>query len=193
MDDNEGNITLYWSKNDSTVVLDKFDYSRGFHNALLTVSEREGVALERIDTETSTNLPSNWTSASPVKAGAPGTPTLPNSQRLNPESTGNDLIQLATERLSPDDDGFEDFLDIRYTLPQTGFAATVTIFDSEGIPVKRIVRQELIGTEGALRWDGDLDDSTRAKPGIYVLFIELYAPAGAAERVKKAVAVVGKF
>lgn len=194
LDDNEGNITLYWAKNDTTVVLDAFDYSRNLHNALFSISEREGVALERIDTESSTNLAANWTSASSVKTGTPGTPTLPNSQRLAATTVGGDnLIGLSAERLSPDFDGFEDFLDIRYVLPETGFAATVTIFDSEGIPVKRIVRQELIGTEGALRWDGDLDDSTRAKPGIYILFVELYAPSGTTERVKKAVAVVGRF
>lgn len=69
----------------------------------------------------------------------------------------------------------------------------MSIFDSEGIPVKRLVRQELIGTEGALRWDGDLDDGTRAKPGIYIVFLELFAPDGTTERVKRAVAVVGRF
>lgn len=192
--DNEGNITLYWSKSGEAIIVDAFDYSRDFHNALLSISDREGVALERIDVETLTNLPSNWTSASPTKTGAPGTPTLPNSQRLSPPNIGgNDLIQLSAERLSPDDDGFEDFLDIRYALPQSGYSATMNVFDAEGIPVKRLVRQELIGTEGSLRWDGDLDDGTRARPGIYILFFEIFAPTGSTEHVKKAVAVVGKF
>lgn len=191
--DDEGNITLYWSKNGEKVVVDSFGYSEEWHNALFTDSEREGVALERIDPDGFTNTASNWTSASPAMTGAPGTPTLPNSQYLSPVPAGSDLIYLPAERLSPDDDGYEDFLPIHYSLPQAGFAATTTIFDSEGIPVKRLVRQELIGTEGSLRWDGDLDDGTRAKPGIYVLYLELYAPTGETERVKKAVAVVGRF
>lgn len=191
--DDEGNITLYWSKSGETVVVDSFDYTEEWHNALFSDSEREGVALERIDPDAFTNSASNWTSASPVVTGAPGTPTLPNSQRLSAPPAGSDLIYLPAERLSPDDDGYEDFLPIHYSLPQTGFGATMTIFDSEGIPVKRLVRQELIGTEGSLRWDGDLDDGTRANPGIYVLFLELYGPDGTTERVKKAVAVVGRF
>ncbi len=193
LDNEEGNITLIWAKNGETVRVDSFDYSTDFHNALLSKGEREGVALERIDANAPTNAAANWTSASPAKTGAPGTPTLPNSQLLVPSPPGSDFITLSAQRLSPDDDGYEDFLDIRYSLPQTGFFATATIFDSEGIPVKHLARQELIGTEGSLRWDGDLDDGSRAKPGIYVLFLELFVPNGGTERVKKAVAVVGRF
>ena len=191
--DDVGNITLYWSKSGETIVVDSFDYSEDWHNALFTDSEREGVALERIDPDGFTNTSANWTSASPAVTGAPGTPTLPNSQQLSTPPAGSDLIYLPAERLSPDDDGYEDFLPIQYSLPQARFGATMTIFDSEGIPVKHLVRQELIGTEGSLRWDGDLDDGTQAKPGIYVLFLELYGPDGTTERVKKAVAVVGRF
>lgn len=192
--DDEGNISLYWSKNGQTVVVDSFNYSAGLHNALLSSGDREGVALERIDAGAPTNQPSNWTSASPGVTGAPGTPTLPNSQRQNSAPfAGDDLIQLPVARLSPDDDGYEDYLDIRYALPQPGFSAVVTIFDSDGIPVRRLVRQALAGTQGSLRWDGDLDDGSRAKPGIYVLFAELFSPAGDTRRVKKAFAVVERF
>lgn len=187
-----GKIRLYWVRNSDTVELDVFHYSEDFHNALFIDSERKGVALERIDPGNLTNVASNWTSASPVVTGAPGTPTLPNSQYFS-APPGSGLIHLPLERLSPDDDGIEDFLPIQYTLPQPGFFATLTIFDSEGIPVKRLVRTELIGVEGTLRWDGDLDNGSRAKPGIYILFLELFAPDGTTERVKKAVAVVKRF
>ncbi len=192
--DDEGNISLYWSKNGQTIVVDSFDYTAGLHNALLSSGDREGVALERIDAGAPTNQPANWTSASPEVTGAPGTPTLPNSQRQNSAPfAGDDLVQLPVARLSPDDDGFEDYLDIRYALPQPGFSAVVTIFDSDGIPVRRLVRQALAGTQGSLRWDGDLDDGSRAKPSIYILFVELFSPAGDTRRVKKAFAVVERF
>ncbi|MBP6826843.1 MAG: lamin tail domain-containing protein [Saprospiraceae bacterium] len=193
LDVNEGNITLYWSKNGQYVVVDSFDYSADLHNALLSSGDREGVALERIDANLPTNTAYNWTSASPAVTGAPGTPTLPNSQRHHAAASDDTWIFLPVERISPDDDAMEDYLDIRYELPQAGFAAAVTIFSSDGVPVKRLVRQELLGTEGALRWDGDLDDGTRAKPGIYVLFTELYSDSGETRRIKKAFAVVGRF
>lgn len=191
--DDEGNLTLYWSKDGATVVLDSLQYTEDWHNALYSDSDREGVALERIDPDGPTNFAANWTSAAPTVTGMPGTPTLPNSQGKPATTPGTDLISFDRERLSPDGDGFEDYLGIQYQLPQPGFFAALSIFDSEGIPVKRLLRQELIGTEGMLRWDGDLDDGSQAKPGIYVVFLELFGLDGKTERVKKAVAVVGKF
>lgn len=192
--DDGGNITLFWSKAGSTITVDSFDYEDDYHNALLSSSEREGVALERIRPENETNDPSNWTSAARSAMSGAGTPTLPNSQRFGTGGpTGDELIQLDPARLSPDDDGYEDFLDIRYALPSPGYAATMTIYDSEGIPVRRLVRQELIGASGALRWDGEMDDGARARPGIYILFLEIFTPEGAVQRVKKTFALVRRF
>lgn len=196
MSDDAGNVVLYWVKNGQTVVLDSFHYSEDFHNALFNISEREGMALERIRGAGPTNDPANWTSAAPNLTGAPGSPTLPNSQRLDDLLPGAEdgLIELPSPaRLSPDDDGREDFLDIRYSLPREGYAATMTIFDAEGTPLRRLARQQLIGTEGALRWDGDLDDGTKARPGIYVLFLEIFSPTGEVRREKRAVTVVNKW
>jgi len=194
MSDNAGNLTLYWSQNAQTITVDSLNYVDNWHNALFSSSKRDGVALERIRSGSPTNDPANWTSASPLLTGAPGTPTLPNSQRLAPlPDTGDDLIFLPVERVSPDDDGYEDFLEIQYKLPVEGYGATMTIFDSGGVPVKRLIRQELIGTEGALRWDGDFDDGTRARPGIYILFLEIYSPSGAVKNIKRSVSVVRRF
>lgn len=189
--DKEGNVTLYWSKDGKTVTTDSLTYSDSWHNGLLNTGQREGVALERITTEEATNLPANWTSASSNKTGNPGTPTLPNSQRrIDRANSADDMIRLPVARLSPDADGFEDFLEIQYQVPDPGFAATITIFDSGGIPVRRIGRQELVGTEGFLRWDGEVNNGTRARPGIYILFAEFFDSAGTVYRAKKAFSVV---
>ncbi len=194
LSDDADNLTLYWVQNGQTVIVDSLNYVDEWHNGLFSSSDRNGVALERIRSTAPTNDPANWTSASPLLTGAPGTPTLPNSQRLGPlDVVGDDLIILPVERLSPDDDGYEDFLEIQYKLHVEGYGATMTIFDSGGTPIKRLIRQELIGTEGNLRWDGDLDDGSRARPGIYVLFMEIYSPSGAVKNVKRSVSVVRRF
>jgi hypothetical protein len=105
----------------------------------------------------------------------------------------DDIIQLPQDRLSPDDDGYEDYLPIFYNLPAPGYFASFTLYDSEGIPIKQLVRQELIGTEGQIRWDGDSDDGARVRPGIYVLYAEIFEPGGTVKREKKAVSVVARF
>jgi hypothetical protein len=192
LDDKRGNITLYWVENGDTVVLDALDYEDTWHNGLFSVGDREGVALERIRTNGPTNDPANWTSASSLKTGAPGTPTLPNAQGLNATNPADKLIELNPARLSPDDDGYEDFLDIRYTLPRAGYAAAVGIFDADGNSIQYLVRQALIGTEGALRWDGDAADGSKARPGIYLLFLEIFSPDGATMSLKKTFVLVAK-
>ncbi|MFN8301137.1 MAG: lamin tail domain-containing protein [Saprospiraceae bacterium] len=194
LDDRNDNFTVLWSDGNSRVTVDSLDYSDDWHNALLSISEREGVALERIRPDGPTNSAFNWTSAAQKNGSDPGTPTQPNSQRLTVQhDPADDIIQLPQARLSPDDDGFEDYLPILYQLPGPGYFATFTLYDSEGIPVKRLVRQELIGTAGQIRWDGDSDDGTRVRPGIYVLYAEIFEPNGAVKKEKKAVSVVARF
>lgn len=189
--DDAGNLTLIWAKNGQTVTVDSFDFSEALHNPLLPPAEREGVSLERIRPDGPTNSAANWTSAAPKPGKLSGSPTARNSQFQAPTPPDADeFIQLISSRLSPDGDGREDFLEIGYTLPKPGFAATMTVFDGEGVAVKRLVRQELLGTAGTLRWDGDTDDGAVARPGIYALFFEIYGPDGAVRRLKRAVAVV---
>jgi len=195
LDDRADSIKLYWAGGGKTITLDSFFYSRDFHNALLSTSEQEGVALERIRVEGPTQSAANWTSASPLKTGAPGTPTLPNSQLISEIQTTNDLIFVPVARFSPDGDGYEDFLEIIYNLPKEGYAASLNIFDSDGNLVKTLVRQNLIGTSGVVRWDGDTNagEGSKTRSGIHVLYFEIFSPDGTVKRVKKAVAVVGRF
>lgn len=191
--DDEDNITLYRSDGSLSVTLDSFQYDAGFHNPFFSSADREGVSLERIRADGPTNDPDNWTSAAGPAGGPAGTPTRPNSQSRPSAPTGGAALILLRERLSPDDDGYEDFLEMQYRLPDTDFAATITIYDAGGIPVKRIVRQALSGTEGVLRWNGDAEDGQRVRPGIYVVYAEFFEPAGQVIRVKKPVSVVRRF
>ncbi|MDO8365732.1 MAG: lamin tail domain-containing protein [Saprospiraceae bacterium] len=195
LDDNNDLITLYWAGGGQSVTVDSLYYRRGMHNPLLSTSEQEGVALERIRVDEPTQSNANWTSAASLLTGAAGTPTLPNSQARSATSPSADLITIPVARLSPDGDAYEDFLEIFYTLPKEGYAASLTIFDSDGNRVKSLIKQDLVGTEGAVRWDGDTDsgESVKARPGIHILYFEIFGPDGDVKREKKAVAVLGRF
>ena len=106
---------------------------------------------------------------------------------------GEAIFVLLRDRLSPDGDGYEDFLEMRYRLPGPGFAATVVVYDAAGTPVRRMVRQSLTGSEGVLRWDGEAEDGQRIRPGIYAILAEFFEPGGRVYRVKRPVAVVTRF
>ncbi len=193
LDDNEGNVTLYWSDGSQTVTLDSFQYRADWHNPFLSSADREGVALERIRPDGPTNEVGNWTSAAGLVGGPAGTPTRPNSQLGSVSSVGEAILVLLRDRLSPDGDGYEDFLEMRYRLPGPGFAATVVVYDAAGTPVRRMVRQSLTGSEGVLRWDGEAEDGQRIRPGIYAILAEFFEPGGRVYRVKRPVAVVTRF
>jgi hypothetical protein len=49
----------------------------------------------------------------------------------------------------------------------------------------------LIGTNGIIRWDGDTDNGDKARPGIHILYFEIYHPDGHVKKSKKTIAVVG--
>lgn len=189
MDDKAGALVLRWTGNGRVVVVDSFAYQDNYHNALFNTGNRDGVALERIRTDGPTNDAANWTSAAPNVTGAHGTPTLPNSQQGVP-TQNSELLTLLSDRLSPDGDGFEDFIEIQYALPAPGYALQAQIFDAAGHSIFQLARQNLAGLSGTWRWDGNLPDGSVAPPGIYILYAEAFAADGNIQRLKKAFAVV---
>ncbi|MGI9159711.1 MAG: FlgD immunoglobulin-like domain containing protein, partial [Saprospiraceae bacterium] len=193
LDDDEGNVTVYWSDGSQTVTLDSVRYFAAWHNPFLSSADREGVSLERIRPEGPSNEPGNWTSAAGPSGGPAGSPTRPNSQLQRVTESNEEILALLRNRLSPDGDGYEDFLEIQYRLPEPGFAATVVVYDAAGTPVRRISRQALIGSEGVLRWDGEAEDGRQVRPGVYVVYAEFFEPGGRVYRVKRPVAVVKRF
>lgn len=188
LDDKEGTIVLYRAGDLQEVVLDEFSYSNTFHNALL--DDENGVSLERINPNSDTQDASNWHSAAASVGFA--TPTYRNSQFLLTATT-NTAFSVATPVISPDGDGFQDFLLIDYQLEEAGFLANVTLFDAEGQLVKEIAKSELLALEGQLKWDGDLDNTEKARIGIYLLFIEYFSPSGKANTFQTPIVVATRL
>ena len=171
------------------VVVDSFAYSDDLHSPLL--DDERGVSLERVDADAPTNSPGNWHSA----AGTVGfaTPTDENSQFLPVQAAGSNVINLVQKRFSPDGDGFEDLLLLEVETDRPGYLASIEIFDANGRLTRRLLRNELLPTEGVFKWDGTHEDGRRARIGIYVLWIELVNPDGTVERWKESFVVAGKL
>jgi Lamin Tail Domain/Bacterial Ig-like domain len=191
INDDNGNLALFWTKQQDRVDVDSIYYDKYYHNALISGFEREGTAIERVRLNQPSQAKTNWTTAATIQGKGRGTPTYKNSQTLDSLSQGGtSYFTLINTRLSPDDDGLEDFLEISYTLPNDGFFATLTVYDSDGVPIKKLVKQSLIGTSGTIRWDGDADNGAKPRPGIYIALIEAFTNDGTTYKEKKVFAVV---
>jgi hypothetical protein len=188
-DDDEGNVTLIKADAPGKLIIDAADYNKSYHYPLL--KDQSGVSLERINPDGESNDKNNWYSAASTVDFA--TPTYQNSQFLISQKADNELFSLGNTRLSPDGDGFEDFLAIQYKNTLIGLTATAKIFDLDGRLIKNVVESELLANEGALRWDGDTEDGTKAPIGIYIVFVQYFAPDGTTGNWKKTVSVVGRL
>ena len=159
---------------------DKFSYDEDLHFALL--NETDGVSLERIDFDRATDDPTNWHSAAESVGFA--TPGGANSQYY-PSSVGSDDVTIDPEVFSPDNDGYQDVVNISYTLDGPGYVGNLTIFDSHGRIVRLLLENELLATDGVVSWDGINEQREKARIGIYVIYFEFFNTNGDVSKVKK--------
>ncbi len=185
-DDKVDSLLLY---SRSGEIIDQLFYDDTFHNGL--IDNERGVSIERINPEAPTQDSENWHSAAEKVGWA--TPTYKNSQFFVGENTANDIINIPNVSFSPDGDGFEDFLFINYITETAGYVANVRVYDAEGRLIKELAENELLLNEGNFKWDGDTEDGSKARLGIYVVYIELFNPDGDVQVFKKNCVVAGQF
>lgn len=173
---------------DSLKVLDEFSYSEKMHHPLLY--DVKGVSLERINPDTPAGQPGNWQSAASVAGYA--TPGCLNSQFSN-EPVRATRVMVEPAVISPDSDGYNDELNIRYETKTSGWVANAWIFDASGRTVCRLLKNELMQTSGLISWKGEDETGKRLDAGIYVLLIELFDMNGNIERHKKAVTLTVRY
>ncbi len=184
--DDEGGVVLVANGE----IIDRFDYSKDFHFEL--IDDVNGVSLERINFDASTNDKNNWNSAASTVGYA--TPTYQNSQfRMQIENENQDKFWLEKTSFSPNNDGFEDALIINYELETGDYVATIKIFDSEGRLIKNLISNELLATEGIVKWEGLTSDNTKARIGIYIVHIQYFLPDGTVSEERKTCVLAGDF
>jgi hypothetical protein len=151
------------------------------------LSDTHGVSLERLSLDRKTGDESFWHSASSV-AGF-GTPGKVNSQSLSgiqPQST----FEITPEIFTPNNDGFNDLLEIHYSVDKEGFVGTVVILDPTGRRISFLGENEILGTSGMFLWDGRDDQGNICKTGLYLVYAEIWNLKGEKERFKKVAVLV---
>jgi hypothetical protein len=168
--------------------VDEVDYLHDWHFKL--IDHEDGVALERIDPDGTSQDQNNWHSAGST-AGY-GTPTYKNSQYKQPPGI-NASIEVTPKVFSPDNDGFDDIATIQYKIDAPGYVANITIFDAAGRPVRNLVRNGTLALTGYWNWDG-LDDKQNKLPvGTYIIFTEIFNLQGKKDRFKNTVVLARKL
>ena len=166
MPDDKGTIIITGRTFDT---IDIVSYSKTQHFKLL--SSQDGVSLERINYDVSSSEESNWHSAAQDAGFA--TPGYVNSQYHDIIETESQ-ITLSSDVFSPDNDGYDDYLTIMYSLDVAGYSGTISIYSSNGRFVRTLVNNQSLGATGDIVWDG-LDGKNRLCPaGIYVVYVELF-------------------
>lgn len=177
LDNDEGTIVL---KQPGGHGIDRMHYTEAMHFPLL--NNTEGISLERINPSGASDNEANWHSASESSGFA--TPGARNSQ-YGEWGALSDPVTLEPEIFSPDNDGYNDVLQIVYNIDQPGFAGSVLIFDASGRLVRNLVRNDLLGSEGSFAWDGIMEDRQPAPAGVYIIYFEIFNPEGKVKRYKK--------
>ena len=186
MPDDAGNVALIDTAGN---IFDEVSYTNDMHFALL--KDLNGVSLERIDFSQPSDNQANWHSASQLSGWA--TPGLQNSVYKNITTESTDHILLNNEVFSPDNDGFDDQLEIAYNFDVAGYVANVTIFSAKGLKMRSLISNELLGTNGFWAWDGLDDDKHRVPTGIYVIYCELFDLDGHVKKEQKVCVVSSKM
>jgi len=182
MPDDRGHLILY---NLSLEKIDEVYYDEDMHYSLL--SRNEGISLEKVRTNGKSADRSQWHSASESSGWA--TPGAPNSV-LSENSEGGDKVVFSSTKITPDNDGNEDFLVIDFSLEGPGNVISVDIFDETGRFVKRVADNLLAGPESSVVWNGTAGDEKLVNTGIYILLISLFDDSGKTQKWKKVCTVI---
>lgn len=149
--------------------MDRFDYTEDLHFSLL--DDLDGVSLERLSASRASNDPGNWHSASSTENYA--TPGYQNSQDYANANAEAGVV-LSSEFISPDNDGYQDVVNINYNFPSAGYSMTVHVFNDRGVEIKTVASNQLIGSTGSFTWDGTNDNGEKAAMGIHIILVEAF-------------------
>ncbi len=174
-----GNVTIYGALD--MLILDQFNYSENMHFSEL--DDVNGVALERINPYGITQDPNNWFSGS--SSTGYGTPGYQNSIFLNPQYVDDEVLDFEKKTFSPNQDGVDDQLIIKYNLPEVGYLTDIYIYDQYGRFCKKLVNNQLLSAQGLLFWDGLNESGEVERIGIYFIILEAHNTDGNVIKVKK--------
>jgi len=173
-------------RNNAGATVDSVHYHDDWHRREL--GGTRGMALERISPSAPSGDGRNWSTSAGIGGGTPG---AINSLAIAP-GRSDATLGVAPSTVSPDGDGFEDFIRVSYRLPARTARIVADVHDRWGRRVRRIASNEPAAATGELIWDGRDDDGRPLTPGIYIIRIEAYDDGGGGLSTAQGTVVVAK-
>jgi hypothetical protein len=181
----EGEVILY---DQLGFQMDQFAYSVEMHFDL--IDNYDGISLERLDPKRPSSDPGNWHSASSSVNYA--TPGYLNSQYYE-SLLSKSKFSLSSTYISPDNDEYQDVVNIDYLTSKTGLVASVNIYTDKGILVRELNSNLLLGSQGSITWDGTNDIGKKVRTGIHIILVETFDLEGNRGRYRLPVVVAAKL
>ncbi|HEX9916660.1 MAG TPA: lamin tail domain-containing protein [candidate division Zixibacteria bacterium] len=158
------------------------DTSGNTHKFIWTKDSGDGISWEKINPLLGDSA-NNWWVCIDSSGSTPG-----RKNSVNVSYSDAIKLELEPKVFSPDGDGFEDELKIKYTLPIMS-NLTLKVYDTKGRLVKILLEDEP-RVSGEIIWDGKDDNNRFLKIGMYILYA--YASGNTNSKAKVSFAVAKK-
>ncbi len=183
---NEGEFILL--KDVRGTVIDSVIYSSRWHNRNINITKNK--SLERINPELEGNNPLNWSTSVAYRGSTP----LSENSIFTVNNDKRTEISVSPNPFSPDNDGYEDFCIINYSLSQPVSQVRIKIFDNRGRLVRTLENNMPSASKGSVIFDGLEDSGIPLRIGIYIIFMEAVNDnTGVVENLKTVVVAARKF
>ncbi len=167
-------------------VVDMLTYNAEMHMELL--DDPTGISLERISAQRSASDPDNWHSAASICGYA--TPGEINSQSYGVIDSEL-LLDVVPQVFSPDNDGYEDLLEIILNTGGNDWVIGLLITDMQGNIIRVLANNDLAAPSLTYTWDGEGQNGAMQPMGFYVIHARGFRPSTGEQWIRrKAVALV---
>ena len=177
---NNGDSLVLWDA--QRVISDRVDYRPSWGGA-------QGISLERVSALAISNDELNWAS-SLDSTGC--TPARTNSRALPQQGASGNVLVLAPNPFSPDNDGHDDLLVVRYSLTHSDSRIDLKIYNVRGREVRRLASNAAAGYAGEILWDGRDDRGRDLPTGMYIIYLEALGRGGSRIESARRVAVLAR-
>jgi len=162
----QGNMSLYHTENETDII----NYDKSWHSAWLKTTT--GVSLERKGAQNNGQISSSWASAAGFKIGAsPGKENTSSGKEQN----------LMKEKAVLNPISFNGTDEIQYCKIASAYSGNqlnIRIFDTFGNEVNYLVKNQILGNNDQIFWNGKNDNNGILAKGHYIWWIEILQTNG---------------